>query len=179
MTPISMQKGNTPSSPKELIIAPFCEGLIVATVGLVSIVTRNALVFSSLGATAFEQVEKSRSKTARPYNIVVGHFAGIACGFAAVVLTNAWGSPVVMSTHELDLHRLFAATLAVALTVFVNLGLGATQPAACSTSLLVSLGSFSSWRDATLLIGGVIVIALIGEPLRRLRIRTTGEDELR
>lgn len=81
-----MQNGNGPPSHSELLVAPICEGLIIAAVCLVSIMGKNALIFSSLGATAFEQIEKSRSKTARAYNVIIGHFVGIACGFVAVGL---------------------------------------------------------------------------------------------
>jgi len=158
--------------------APICEGSIVLVVCAVGFLTRNALIFSSLGATGFEQIEKSRTPSARPYNVVVGHFAGIAAGFAAVSMLRVWHDPAVLSTHQLTAGRMWAAVLAVVFTVSVNQMLKATQPAACSTTLLVALGSFSNWHQAGLLMGGVITIAVVGEPLRRLRIRKTAASTL-
>ena len=174
----SLESAARATPPYEWAIAPILEGTIILMVCAVGLFLRNPLIFSSLGATAYEQIEKSRSKSARPYNIVVGHLAGLAAGFASVALLNVWHDPAVLSVHQLSAGRMWAAVLAVVLTVLVNQLLKATQPAACSTSLLVALGSFSSWRDAMLIAGGVLLIVLVGEPLRRLRIRTTAPETL-
>ena len=163
---------------KDWLWAPVCEGLIVLVICVVGFLIRNPLIFSSLGATVFEQIEKSRTPSARPYNVVVGHFAGIAAGFAAVAILRVWHEPAVLSAHQLTAGRIWAAVLAVVLTVIINQQLKATQPAACSTALLVALGSFSNWRQAGLLIGGVITVAAAGEPLRRLRIKTSPPSTL-
>ncbi len=173
----SASSANRPA-PNDTIIAPLCEGVLILCVGVIGLLAHSALLFSSLGATAFEQIEKSRTKSARLYNVVIGHFVGIASGFAAVALLRVWSQPAVLSTHTLPAARVWAAILAVCLTVFVNQLIKARQPAACSTSLLVALGSFSSIRQAMLLVGGVLAIALIGEPVRRWRVRTTPPDSL-
>lgn len=166
------------SPPFDWIVTAICEGTIILIVGGIGLLTRNALIFSSLGATAFEQVEKSRSKSARPYSVVLGHLSGIVCGFASVALLRVWKEPAVLSSHELTAGRLWAAVLAVTLTAAVNQLMKATQPAACSTTLLVAMGSFSGLHQAFLLVAGVLAIAFIGEPMRRLRIRTSSPETL-
>lgn len=165
-------------APHDKIIAPLCEGALILCVGVVGVLSHSALLFSSLGATAFEQIEKSRSRSARPYNVIVGHISGIICAFIAVALLGVWSHPAVLSTHSLPTARVWAAVLAVSLTVVLNQFIKAQQPAACSTTLLVALGSFSSPRQAALLISGVLVVAVLGELVRQLRIRTTPADTL-
>jgi hypothetical protein len=167
-----------PTPAVDWLIAPICEGLIILVVGLIGLLTKNPLIFSSLGATGFEQIEKSRSASARPYNIVVGHMVGVVSGFAAVAMLGIWNDPVVLSSHQLSAGRVWGAALAVVLTVAINQQLRATQPAACSTSLLVALGSFNNWHHVAFVLGGVLVITAVGEPLRRLRIRSTGPEKL-
>jgi HPP family len=166
------------SARMDWITAPICEGAIVLIVSGVGFLLGNPLIFSSLGATGYEQIEKSRSKSARPYNIVVGHFVGLGAGFAAVAMLGVWQQPAVLSAHQITAGRIWASVIAVVLTVAANQLLKATQPAACSTTLLVALGSFSSFRDAMLIVGGVILIAIVGEPLRQIRIRTTSPNTL-
>ncbi len=161
------------SATNDWIIAPLCEGTLILVVGVVGLLSHSALLFSSLGATAYEQIEKSRSRSARPYNIVVGHLVGIFCGFGSVALLRVWSDPSVLSTHSMTAGRVWTAVVAVAFTVLLNTVIKAQQPAACSTSLLVALGSFSNFYGAMLMVGGVIVLAIVGEPLRRMRIRTT------
>jgi hypothetical protein len=67
--------------------------------------------------------------------------------------------------------------LAVLLTTFITLAIRASQPAALATALLVSLGSMQSGRDAVAIIVSVI-LAAIGEPLRRWRAATGRKHEL-
>jgi len=146
------------------LIASVCEGTIILLVCLFGWLLSSPLIFSSLGATAFEQIEKSRTRSSRPYNIVVGHLVGLGSGFVSVAVLGVWGDPAVLSSHQITLGRIWAAVLAVMLTVALNQILKATQPAACSTSLLVALGSFSNVHQALLIVGGVLAIAVIGEP---------------
>lgn len=163
---------------KDWLIAPIFEGVLILLVGVIGLAMHSALLFSSLGATAYEQIEKSRSRTARPYNIIAGHIGGIIAGFVALAILNAWAAPEVLSAHYMTSQRVWAGVIGVALTVLVNTLVRAQQPAACSTSLLVSLGTFQTLRISLTVVGAVILLAILGEPLRRLRIRTTDESRL-
>jgi hypothetical protein len=64
-------------------------------------------------------------------------------------------------------------TIAAALTTLITLILKAGQPAALATTLLVSLGSMQTHRDAMVIVAGVLLIAAIGEPIRRFRLKHT------
>lgn len=51
----------------------------------------------------------------------------------------------------------------------------ATQPAALSTTLVVSLGTMQRWQDGILIMIAILLLTAIGEPLRIWRARTIPE----
>src|SRR5262245_54655617 len=102
--------------------------------------TNQPVVFASLGPTAYEIVEQPQLPSARPFNIIVGHFIGLSAGFLAVYLLNAWEAPNVLATGIVSSSRVWAVAISAAVTTLVTLILNAGQPAALATTLLVSLG---------------------------------------
>lgn len=66
---------------------------------------------------------------------------------------------------------MWAVVIAAILTTIINLLLKSGQPAALVTTLVVGLGSMQTWRDALAMIVAVVLIAIIGEPVRRARLR--------
>lgn len=157
----------------DLFWATLGEGGLVLAMAAIGWAIKQPLIFASLGPTAYELVEQSRARSARAYNIVVGHSIGLAAGFLAVYLLNAWIEPNVISTGVVSTRRLFAVTLAASLTTFLTLILRAGQPAALATTLLISLGAMQTLRDAIAIIVGVLIITAIGEPVRRFRLKYT------
>ena len=137
----------------------------------ISWVTKQPLIFASLGPTAYELVEQPQLRSARAYNIVVGHLIGLGAGFVALYLSKAWATPNVISTGAVSIERLWAVAIASTLTTLVTLMLKAGQPAALATTLLVSLGSMQTRQDALAIVAGVLIITLIGEPVRRFRLK--------
>ena len=132
----------------DVLIAPLGEGALLLAAAAVGWLTRQPLVFASLGPTIYELVEQPKSKSARTYNVIAGHFVGIAAGFFALWLLNAWDTPKVPSAGGVPALRMWAAVIAVTLTTLVTLAINASQPASLSTTLLVSLGSMQTTRDA-------------------------------
>jgi hypothetical protein len=116
------------------------EGGLVLVLAAIAWATRQPLIFASLGPTAYELVEQPQLRSARAYNIVVGHLIGVGSGFLAVNLLNAWAAPNVILAGVLSTDRLWAVAVATTLTTFVTLILNAGQPAALATTLLISLG---------------------------------------
>jgi HPP family len=114
--------------------------------------------------------EYPEQKSARAYNTVVGHLSGLAMGFAAVAILQAWDAPTVLSTHDLSAIRIWVSVVAMALTSGMIVILRASHPPAGSTALLVSLGSFSTWADVQVVVIGVVIIAAIGEMFRYIRL---------
>lgn len=156
---------------RDLLIAPACEGALVLVVALAAWVSRQPLIFASLGPTAYELIETPKRSSARPYNIIVGHTVAVLSAFLALYVTRGWWTPAA-SHGNLTLSRVACATLAALLTVFGTLLLKAAQPAALSTTLLIALGVMQQKRDIVIIMAGVLLMTAIGEPLRRWRART-------
>ena len=148
---------------------------MILAIGAIGLWSRQPLVFTSLGPTAYEQVETPERRSAQLYSVLVGHMVALLCGLVAVAAAGAWGSPTVNQSTTLDWPRVVACALAVALTVILNLLLKASQPAALSTTLLVALGGFEGFRGQVAIVVGVVLLAILGEPLRRMRLRMRRE----
>jgi len=146
---------------------------LLLAMAVIAWATKQPLIFASLGPTAYELVEQPQIRSARPYNIVVGHLVGLGAGFLAVYLLHAWAAPNVVATGLVTTTRLWAVVVAAVLTTLVTLILRASQPAALATTLLVSLGAMQTRRDAVAIILGVLIITAIGEPVRRFRLKHT------
>lgn len=158
---------------EDILWATLGEGGLVCAIAAIGWATRQPLIFASLGPTAYELVELPQMRSARAYNIVVGHFVGLAAGFLALYLLNAWSAPDVLSAGIVSSQRLGAVVIAATLTTFGTLLLKASQPASLATTLLISLGAMQSRHDALVIIAGVLIITAIGEPVRRFRLRHT------
>jgi hypothetical protein len=102
--------------------------------------------------------------------VIVGHFVGIGSGFFALWAVGAWDSPKVIASAPVSPERLWAAVIAVAVTTVGNLLLKSGQPAALATTMLIALGTYQSVRGALWMAVGVVILGLVGEPVRRLRI---------
>lgn len=157
-------------SKKDLWAAPLGEGFLVLAVALVGWATHYPFIFASLGPTAYEQVETPERPSARPYNVIVGHMTAVAAGFAAIAVLQAWHAPPV-SEHGVPAPRIWTAVLACVFTVIATQLARATQPAALSTTLLVSLGIMQTWVEGGTIVAAVLLITCIGEPIRRARLK--------
>lgn len=151
---------------KELL-GVFGEGGLILVVGAIGWAAHLPFIFTSLGPTAYELVEKPKAPSAKTYNVIMGHLVALGAGFFALWVLNAWNAPKVASAGFIASPRLWAAVLSVALTTALTVLLKASQPAALSTTLLVSLGSMQRSRDAMAIVIGVLILAAIGEPVRR------------
>jgi hypothetical protein len=127
-------------------------------------------LFPSLAPTAFLQAENPELPASKFYNVVVGHLIGLSAGFCAVAVLNAWQAPSVLVSHQLTPVRVWTAVIAVALTVMILLLLRASHPPAGATTLLVALGALQTTTDAINVMVGVLIIAVAGEILRRIRL---------
>jgi HPP family len=157
----------------DLFWATVGEGGLVLALAAIGWLMQQPLIFASLGPTAYELVEQPQLPSARSYNIIVGHLIGLGAGFLAVYVLNAWAAPNVLATGVVSASRVRAVTISAALTTLVCLLVKAGQPAALATTLLISLGAMQTRRDAAAIIVGVLLIAAMGEPMRRFRLRRT------
>ena len=160
----------------DAVWAPISAGVLLLVVGVLGLVTHQPLLFPSLGPTAFLQTETPDQPSARPYNVVVGHLVALLAGFLAVWVFGAVDAPSVLATHELTAPRVWASVLAVALTLLGGLLLRASHPPAAATTLLTSLGGFPpTLHSAATVMSGVLLITLLGEVFRRLRLKQGAE----
>jgi CBS-domain-containing membrane protein len=144
-------------------------GLLLAIGGLGWLLGQPWL-FASLGPTAYLLAHSPSQPSAHAYNIIAGHLIAVCAAFAAVAALGAGDAPPVFTTHELVGSRVLASGLALIVAVGVELLMNASHPPAAATVLLITLGGFPlSLHSATTIIIGVLLIVLIGEPLRRLR----------
>lgn len=157
---------------QDVFVAPLLEGALILAIASIGWAARFPFLFVSVGATAYEQIEKPELESSRPYNVIVGHLVGFAAGFCALWVMHAWGSPKVASAGFVAGTRIWTATIAVALTTLGTLLLRASQPAAPATSLVIALGSMETRRDAIAIVIGILLIAALGEPLRRIRLKS-------
>jgi HPP family len=155
----------------DLIWATLGEGGLVLAVAVIGWASGQPLIFASLGPTAYELVEQPHARSARIYNIIVGHLVGLGAGFFSIYVLHAWGAPNVLAAGVVSTQRLWATTVAAALTTLFTLILRAGQPAALATTLLVSLGAMQNQKSAIAIVMGVLLITAIGEPVRRFRLR--------
>ena len=163
---------------REAVIAPLCEGGLLLVAGAAAWLTHRPLFFASLGPTAYELTETPDRPSAQPYSIIVGHLIGVLSGFAALGLTHAWIAPAV-STSSITMVRVWAAVVATLLTVLGTVLARATQPAALSTTLIVATGTMQKAVDGPTIMAAILLVTLLGEPLRRWRLGHRQQERAR
>jgi hypothetical protein len=154
----------------EWVWAPLTAALLTVVVGAAGLLAGLPWLFPSLGPTIFLQVHKPDLESARPWNVVIGHFAGIAGAAVGVLVSGAGSAPPVLSEDVLTWPRIWAAVIAMALTLAIQIPLKASHPPAAATALLVALGGFRLVPgDLLVLIAGILLTAALGEGARRMR----------
>lgn len=170
--------GPPPRAVADLIWAPLAVGGLVGAAGLLGLAVGQPWLFPSLGPTAFLQAESPEQPSASFRATVIGHAVGLAAGFAAVHAFGLAAEPGVMATGHLTPARVGAATLAVALTMFGKTLLGAPHPPAAATTLLLALGGLKATAaGAAAVAAGVLIVAALGEGLRRVRLHVLVRPE--
>jgi CBS-domain-containing membrane protein len=156
--------------------SPLAGGLLVLVPGLLGLATGNVWLFPSLGPTAYLQAATPQHGSARPYNVVGGHALGAIAAIIAVLLLGANHEPSVFEAHHLFLMRVLASALAIALLLLAETLTKITHPPAAATTLLITLGGFKpTLHDMASLATGVLIIAILGELMRRARLAQPGQ----
>jgi hypothetical protein len=161
----------------DAIWGPVVAGVLILVIGLIGLAFGQPWLFPSLGPSAYMLSEMPRQKSSRFYETLAGHLVGLGAGFLAVTILNAANTPPVVSTEISTVSRVLAAALAVALTLAVSTLLRASHPPAAATTLLVALGSFQTANDALTVVIGVLILAVLGEIARQIRIRATSSPD--
>jgi CBS-domain-containing membrane protein len=136
----------------------FVNGFVtIALLAALAMVTRTPFVFPSLGPTAFLFFFTPTLPTASPRNTILGHAIGIACGYVALLALGLEHAPPAMMVG-VDLHRVVAAALSLAMTGALMILFKAAHPPAGATTLIISLGIVT--RPSYLLVIEVAVAIL-------------------
>lgn len=157
-----------------VIWAPLVSGILMLIPGLMALVTGRVWLFPSLGPTAFLQAEAPTLPMSRLYNTLIGHLVGIIAGYLAVIMLGLNGADSVFVIHRVTVGRMWASVIAVTLTLAGQILLKAAHAPAAATTLLITMGGFQrKWSDVADLAVGILIVAFMGECLRRLRASET------
>jgi hypothetical protein len=142
--------------------------LLISVVGGAAVLWHRPLLFASLGPTAMLQVHSPNTRQARIANVLFGHLVGATCAFLAVLLFGLTHALSVFQADAVSLPRVGASALALGVATVLELLTDRVHVPAASTTLLITLGSFKpDPHDIATVFGGVVLIAVIGEAVRR------------
>lgn len=162
----------------EPVTALVLTAVLIAVSAVAAHVTRQPLVFASLGPTVYLLVESPLTARASPYNTLVGHLAAILIGWASLVVTGLRTSPPATEV-AVDGARIAAIVLALSVTAAVILLLDASHPPAAATALLIALGTLRRPDQLLAMAAGVPLLTVAGLVLNRARglpvVRLRGE----
>lgn len=125
------------------------------------------VLFPSLSPTVFAIFRNPLSPTSSPRNTIIGHFVAIAVGFAVLWAFGLADEPSVLQ-EGVTLPRVWAAATAVAVSEAVLIVIGRPHTPAGTTTLLVSLGIFTTFSELLSLAGGIVLITATGWLINRV-----------
>jgi hypothetical protein len=155
---------------------PFVSAVLVLAAGSLALATGRPWLFAALGPTAVLLAANPGHPTTRFHAIVVGHLVAIACAWIAVLLMGAGDAPTLLGGSGISVARVWASAFAVGMMTAIQPSLKAYHPPAAATVLLITLGVHrASWNNVLALLGGVLVVAILGEWFQRLRLQQQGK----
>lgn len=142
-------------------------GISIALISFVALITQEAFIFPSLGATAFIIYYVPLSSAASPRNVFWGHLIGASCGLLALYLfaLHQSGSAVY---DGVTLARVGAIALSLSLAGFLMIYFEVAHPPAAATALIVSLGLMPDPRQIPVLMAGVVLLLIQAFLMNRL-----------
>lgn len=155
--------------PERVALAAFMfvtGAIAIALLSLLAMLTRSPFVFPSLGPTAFLLFFKPRSVSASPRHALLGHLTGLACGYAALLLTGLTHAPAALQMG-VDPARIVAAAFSLAATGAAMILLKVVHPPAGATTLIVSLGIIAQPRALAVIELAVLLLVVCAFVLNR------------
>lgn len=140
--------------------------LALVVSGIAAYLTKEPLLFPSLGPTAFLFFEQPMAAPASPRNTLIGHAVAILAGALALAVFGLLDDPSVLR-EGVTLARIGAGSLSLALTGAVLLLLRSSHPPAGATVLIVSLGLLRTPREMLILMAGVVILTVAGWIINR------------
>jgi len=144
--------------------------ILILVAGALSLATSQPWLFAALGPSVVVIVTSPGHPTSRFHSVVVGHLSALLCAWLVITLVGASGAG--MLDGNVNVARVWASAMAVAMTTLLQPTLRANHPPSAATALLVTLGAYHlTWKNSLSMMGGVVVIALMGEWFQRIRLK--------
>lgn len=145
--------------------------VLILVAGALTLATGQPWLFAALGPTAVAVASAPGQPSSRFHSVVVGHLSALLCAWLMVILVGANGSTVA-GDGAIGIARVWGSAMTIAVIVLVQPSLRAFHPPSAATALLITLGGYHlTWKSAASMMGGVIVIALMGEWFQRIRLK--------
>ncbi|QFU82230.1 HPP family protein [Natronorubrum aibiense] len=135
-------------------------GLLLSTTAVLAWLSGLALLFPSLGPSAFVLALFQDGDATAPRRVIGGHVIGVVAGLLVYHLL-ASGLSMTTAADPASLEGLRLAASGVFATTLTAGGMLATDtrhPPACATTLIVSLGLLSTLLEGVLIVAAVVVL---------------------
>ncbi len=129
----------------------------IALIATLALITQEALIFPSLGATAFILFYVPMAEPASPRNTIIGHLIGALAGFLALALFGLLDAPSAVA-NGVGAARVGAAALSLGVCGAFMILLRSPHPPAGATALIVSLGLMPHPEQLPVLMAGVVLL---------------------
>jgi CBS-domain-containing membrane protein len=144
--------------------------ILILVAGALTLATGQPFLFAALGPTAVLIASAPGHPSSRFHSVVVGHLSALLCAWLVVILVGASSSNGM--TTGIGIARVWASAMAVAVTALLQPSLRAYHPPSAATTLLITLGAYQpTWKSSASMMGGVVIVALMGEWFQRIRLR--------
>ncbi len=139
------------------VVAAVNGGLAILAIGFFTWITDLPLMFPALGPTAFILFATPTTESAAPRSVILGHFSGMASGWAVWhLVSSVVGGPVSIQVG--GLAPVVSASLALAVTCGLLIRLSCPHAPACASSLIIALGGVTDWLGVLLMAVAVVWI---------------------
>jgi CBS domain-containing membrane protein len=142
-------------------------GLSIGLIATVALLTQEAFIFPSLGATAFLLFCAPLSAPASPRNVFLGHATGAIVGWTCLAVMGLHEAPSALIAG-VDWPRVTVAALSLGLTGCLMVLLRCVHPPAGATALIVSLGLMPHLEQIPILLGAVALLLVQAVAINRL-----------
>lgn len=146
----------------------FVNGAVsIGLIATVALLTQEAFIFPSLGATAFILFYVPLAQPASPRNALCGHLVGAVAGWISLLVFGLLDAPSAMA-GGVDWPRVGAAALSLGTTSSMMVLLRVSHPPAGATALIVSLGLMPHLGQIPILLCGVSLLLAQAFVMNRL-----------
>ncbi|HEX4468792.1 MAG TPA: HPP family protein [Gemmatimonadaceae bacterium] len=146
--------------------------ILILVAGAMTLATSQPWLFAALGPSIVVIVSAPGQPSSRFHSVVVGHLSALLCAWLVVTLVGATGGASPMADGGVNVARIWGSAMAVAMTGLLQPTLRAIHPPSAATALLITLGAYHlTWKNSLSMMGGVVVIALMGEWFQRIRLK--------